>query len=109
MGKLPSVTYAEFNEILNSETKFIIVDCWAPWCGPCRSIEPYYEQLSVEYNDRMRFIRMNMDEDPIFAQKYMISSLPTFVVFKEKKPYSNLIGADRKKLKKLIDVVLDKK
>ena len=109
MGKLPSVTYVEFIEILNSETKFIIVDCWAPWCGPCRSIEPYYEQLSVEYNDRMRFIRMNMDEDPIFAQKYMISSLPTFVVFKEKKPYSNLIGADRKKLKKLIDVVLDKK
>ncbi|MCG3215796.1 MAG: thioredoxin [Candidatus Heimdallarchaeota archaeon] len=108
MGKVPNVSKDEFDEILKAETMPIIVDTWAPWCGPCRSIEPYFEQLFEKYKERMRFLRMNMDQESAFAQKYMIASLPTFIVFKEGKPFNSLIGANRPKLLKLIEETLKK-
>ena len=108
MGKVPNVTKEEFDQILQSETKPIIVDTWAPWCGPCRSIEPLYVQLSEKYSNVIRFLRMNMDEEPEFALKYMVSSLPTFVVFKEGKPFNSLIGSNRDKLKKLVEATTKK-
>lgn len=109
MGKVPNVTNKEFEEILQTETRPIIVDTWAPWCGPCKSIEPFFEQLSEKHGEKMRFLRMNMDEESGFAQKYMVTSLPTFVVFKEGKPYSSLIGANRPKLNKLVEETIKNK
>ena len=103
MGKVPDVTHEEFEKILQTETKPIIVDTWAPWCGPCKGIEPYFEQLSEQYGDKIRFVRMNMDTESTFAQMHMISSLPTFVVFKDGKPFNSLIGAKRDKLKNLVE------
>lgn len=106
MGKLKDISFNEFQEILQNETLPIFIDCWAPWCGPCRSIEPFVEQLSVKYAGKMKFYKMNMDLFPEFAQRYMISSLPTFVIFKSGKPFSNLIGANRSKLQKLVEEAL---
>jgi len=106
MGKVPNVTKEEFDEIVKNENKPVIVDTWAPWCGPCRGIEPYFEKLFEKYKDKMRFLRMNMDQEPAFAQRYMIASLPTFIVFKEGKPFNSLIGANRPKLLKLIEETL---
>ena len=103
MGKVPNVTNDQFEEILKSETKPIIVNTWAPWCGPCRSIEPFFELLFEKHANSIRFLRMNMDQESIFAQKYMVSSLPTFVVFKDGKPFNSLIGAKRDKLKDLVE------
>lgn len=103
MGKVPNVTYKEFEEILKTETRPIIVDTWTVWCGPCRSIEPFFELLFEKHATSVRFLRMNMDEESIFAQKYMVSSLPTFVVFKDGKPFNSLIGAKRDKLKDLVE------
>ena len=107
MGNVPNITKIEFDEILASENKPIIVDTWAPWCGPCKSIEPFFEQLSEKYSDQMRFVKMNMDEEPAFAQQYMITSLPTFVVFKDGKPYNSMIGNNRGKLEKLVKEILE--
>jgi len=103
MGKVPDLTYEEFEKILKSETKPIIVDTWAPWCAPCKGIEPLFEQLSEQYGDKIRFVRMNMDTEYLFAQKHMVQNLPTFVVFKDGKPYNSLIGAKRNKLKDLVE------
>ncbi|MHA1197916.1 MAG: thioredoxin [Candidatus Heimdallarchaeaceae archaeon] len=103
MGKVPDVTFEEFEDILQAETKPIIVDTWAPWCGPCKGIEPFFEMLSEQYANKIRFVRMNMDTESAFAQKHMIASLPTFVVFKDGKPFNSLIGAKRDKLKSLIE------
>ena len=103
MGKVLDITFEEFEKILQSENKPIIVDTWAPWCGPCKGIEPYFEQLSEQFANKIRFVRMNMDTEFTFAQKYMISSLPTFVVFKNGTPFNSLIGAKRDKLKDLVE------
>lgn len=108
MGNVSNITTDEFNEILKNESKLIIVDTWAPWCGPCKSIEPLFEQLAEKHSQNMRFVRMNMDEEYTFAQKYMVQSLPTFIIFKEGKPYSSLIGANRGKLSKLIEETIKK-
>jgi len=64
MGKVQNVTYIEFKDILENEKKPIIVDTWAPWCGPCKSIEPYFELLFEKYKNQMRFLRMN-GVDPV--------------------------------------------
>ena len=103
MGKVPDVTFEEFEEILSTETKPIIVDTWAPWCGPCKGIEPFFEKLSEQYGSKIRFVRMNMDTESVFAQRYMVSNLPTFVVFKNGEPDESLIGARRDKLKALVE------
>ncbi|MCG3224767.1 MAG: thioredoxin [Candidatus Heimdallarchaeota archaeon] len=108
MGNVSNITTDEFNEILKNESKLIIVDTWAPWCGPCKGIEPLFEQLAEKHSQNMRFVRMNMDEEYTFAQKYMVQSLPTFIIFKEGKPYSSLIGANRGKLSKLIEETIKK-
>ncbi len=108
MGNVSNITTDEFNEILKNESKLIIVDTWAPWCGPCKSIEPLFEQLAEKHSQNMRFVRMNMDEEYTFAQRYMVQSLPTFIIFKEGKPYSSLIGANRGKLSKLIEETIKK-
>jgi thioredoxin 1 len=108
MGNVSNITTDEFNEILKNESKLIIVDTWAPWCGPCKSIEPLFEQLAEKHSQNMRFVRMNMDEEYTFAQRYMVQSLPTFIIFKEGKPYSSLIGSNRGKLSKLIEETIKK-
>ncbi|MBY9000291.1 MAG: thioredoxin [Candidatus Heimdallarchaeota archaeon] len=106
MSNVPNITNDQFNEILKKEMRPIIVDTWAPWCGPCKSIEPFFEQLSEKYGEKMKFVKMNMDEESAFAQKYMVTSLPTFVIFKDGKPYSSLIGSNRGKLSKLVEETL---
>lgn len=103
LENVADVTFEEFEEILQTETKPIIVDTWAPWCGPCKGIEPLFVHLAEQHSDKIRFVRMNMDTESAFAQKHMISSLPTFVVFKDGKPFNSLIGAKRDKLKELVE------
>ncbi len=107
MQKVENVTAKQLEEIIASDTRPVIIDAWAPWCGPCKSIEPYFKQLNEEFGNQMRFVKVNVEDDPTIAQKYMITSLPTFVIIKNGEPYSNLIGANRKKLKQLIEDTLD--
>ena len=87
----------------------VFVDLWAPWCTPCNAVAPILEQLDEEYRGRMRFARLNTDENPQTANKFRVMSIPTFLVFKNGKLAARFVGAMPKaKFKAQIDKVLSK-
>ena len=60
----------------------VMVDFWAPWCGPCRAIAPIVEELEKSYGDKMKFVKVNVDENPLAPSKYGIKAIPTLIFFK---------------------------
>lgn len=71
----------------------MVVDFWAPWCGPCRMVAPVIEQLATEYDGKVRFGKLNVDEAPGVAGRYGIRSIPTIGIFKDGEPVDGVIGA----------------
>jgi thioredoxin 1 len=95
-GNLPDVTDNNFQaEVLESETP-VLVDFWAPWCGPCRIIAPSLEELNDEI-DNLRVVKLNVDENQQTAAQYDVMSIPTLIVFKNGQPAKKIIGAMPKK------------
>jgi thioredoxin 1 len=71
----------------------VVVDCWAPWCGPCRFLSPIVEELAKDYAGRISFGKLNVDDNPNVAAQYDIMSIPTLLIFKDGKLVDKLIGA----------------
>jgi len=69
-------------EVLKSD-KPVLVDFWAPWCGPCKAIAPTVEQLAKDYGDKVKFMKCNVDDNPITPTKYSIRAIPTLIFFKD--------------------------
>ena len=83
MSKPVEVTDDSFEqEVLKSETP-VVVDFWAPWCGPCRMVAPVVERLSAEYAGRVKFCKLNVDENRLASQRYQVMSIPTVILFKK--------------------------
>jgi len=90
-------------QVLNSANP-VFVDFWAEWCGPCRSVSPVVEELSVEYDGKVDFVKINVDENGELAQKYNVFSIPTLAIFKDGKIVSQKVGASTKEsFKTMID------
>ena len=101
------VTDANFDtEVIKAETP-VLVDFWAPWCGPCRMVAPVVEELSQEYAGKVKFVKLNTDDNVRTASQYGIRSIPTLLVFKGGEPVGQIIGFRPKgDLKKRLDAVL---
>ena len=74
----------------------MLVDAWAPWCGPCRMIAPVIDQLAAESQGRYKISKLNVDENPLIASRYQIASIPTLLIFKEGQLVDRLIGLQSK-------------
>jgi|ERR1043165_4625228 len=83
-------------EVLQATGRPILVDCWAPWCGPCRMIGPLLDQLAAESNGSYRIAKLNVDENPQVSSRFQIASIPTMLIFRDGKLIDRLIGAHPK-------------
>ena len=81
-----------FNQIID-ENPIVVVDFWADWCGPCRAMNPIIEELSLIYENKIVFAKLNVDKNPISPSKYGISSIPTFLIIKNGQVMNSIIGA----------------
>jgi thioredoxin 1 len=96
MSTARDVTDATFaDEVLNSKDT-IMVDFWAEWCGPCRAVSPILDQIAEEHSDKIKIVKLNVDENPQMAMKYQITSIPAMKVFRGGEVVKTVIGAKPK-------------
>jgi len=85
----------------------VMVDFWAPWCAPCRMVSPTVEELAKEYQGRMKFMKLNTDENPDIASKYNIMGIPTLMFFKDGRSVDSIVGAvPKQQLKSKIESLI---
>jgi thioredoxin 1 len=92
MKNIVELTEGNFESEVLQATQPVMVDFYAPWCGPCKMIAPLIEQLAVEYDGRLKFAKANVDETPELAAALQITGVPTLMLFRDGKPVDSLVG-----------------
>ncbi len=102
-GKVITLTESNWNEEVVNSDKPVLVDFWAPWCGPCRIIAPIIEELAEEFEEQIKVGKLNTDENPNIAMQYGIRAIPTVILFKNGEVVDTRIGVQPKEaLKQMV-------
>jgi len=103
-GNVQQVSDAGFEGDVLKSDKPVLVDFWAPWCGPCRSVGPIVDDLATQYEGKLKVAKINVDESSEVAMKYQVTSIPTFILFKNGEVADRVLGAlPRSEFIKFID------
>lgn len=106
MAKPIAITDATFEQQTKAETP-VVVDFWAPWCGPCRAVAPILDKLAGEYDGRLTIAKVNIDDEPMWAGRLGVMAIPTMIFFKDGKEIQRIQGAlPERQLKEVFETVL---
>ena len=97
MGSVSEVTDSDFEQEVLQSDQPVLVDFWAPWCGPCRQIAPMIDELSTENDGIVKVVKMNIDESPNSPHQYRVNSIPTLILFKGGSVVERFVGVQPKK------------
>jgi thioredoxin 1 len=93
MSKPVNATDATFQNEVSDGDKAVLVDFWAPWCGPCRIVGPVLEEIASEEADRVKIVKVNVDENQQYASQLGVFNIPTMIVYKNGQPVDKIVGA----------------
>jgi len=93
---IPTLTDTTFDEEIASADLPVVVDFWAEWCGPCKMIAPILDEVAGEHAEKLRVVKVNVDDSPDVARRFDIMSIPTLIVFNEGQPVKRMLGAKGK-------------
>jgi thioredoxin 1 len=91
-----TLTNSTFDEEIAGATEPVLVDFWAEWCGPCKTVAPLLDEIAGEHAGKIRIAKLNVDDNPEIAQRFGVMSIPTLIVFRDGEPAKRMVGAKGK-------------
>jgi thioredoxin 1 len=96
MADITTLSDATFDETIAGASEPVVVDFWAEWCGPCKTIAPILDEIATEQAGKLRVAKLNVDDNPDVARRFDVMSIPTLIVFKDGQPDKRMVGAKGK-------------